>query len=49
MRICAGLSFLGAAIAFFTVRTVQPVKATSVVSVLQPCGDPCLAEERAAS
>jgi hypothetical protein len=42
MYISAALAALGGVIAFFTVRTHALVRSTTAVSVLQPCGDPCL-------
>ena len=49
LRVCAGLAMLGGVVAFLTVRTQKAVTPTTTVSILQPCGDPCLLEEAQAS
>jgi EmrB/QacA subfamily drug resistance transporter len=46
MAASAVLCLAGAAIAFATIRRTAPTITTTQPSILQPCGDPCLHEER---
>ena len=48
MVVSAGLAVLGGLIAFATVRTAVPVATAAQPAIGgQPCGDPCLADDRA--
>jgi EmrB/QacA subfamily drug resistance transporter len=47
MAISAALCFVGAAVAWATIRAVVPTRTTTTPGISQPCGDPCLREEAA--
>jgi EmrB/QacA subfamily drug resistance transporter len=49
MHLAAGLTVVGAAIAWLTIRTVTPVKAIVRGSYQNPCEDPCLKEDEEAA
>lgn len=45
MAVSSALCFVGAAVAWATIRRVVPTRATTTPGVNQPCGEPCLREE----
>jgi EmrB/QacA subfamily drug resistance transporter len=47
--VAAGLAVVGGVIALFTVSTVSKVATPTQVALSNPCGPPCLAEERPAA